>query len=180
MMVNGNAVPALAVHIDHPAVKSWSRYVGIDQNGKKFINNAVFELKKEYQGKGFGAEAFASEVAAAKAQGFAYIKTHAVGGFGEEFNGYYTWPRLGYDQSIADLAKQDDDGLGKAAAKAARKSFPSAKTVGDIMATTEGRLWWKKNGSSLEEAKFDLADGSRSMRILNDYLREKNAKKAGG
>ena len=109
---------------------------------------------------------FAEQVANAREAGFDWIECHAAGFKGGVYNGYYTWPRFGYDQELDTLRDQNT-------AEAAKRDFPEAKTVLDIMKTKEGRDWWKENGADLHKAKFDLREGSRSMKILEAYLHER-------
>jgi hypothetical protein len=91
----------------------------------------------------------------------------------KDMNGYYTWPRLGYDQSIRKPNGQPYYHLQEAAER-----FPEAKSVQDILSTPEGREWWKANGQELTDTRFDLTPGSRSMQILDAYLEEKAAAKS--
>ncbi len=44
--------------------------------------------------------------------------------------------------------------------------------VSDLRATKEGRDWWKANGTTFE-ATFDPRPGSRSMQLLDAYMKEK-------
>ncbi len=90
----------------------------------------------------------------------------------KDMNGYYTWPRLGYDQSIRKPNGQPYYDLQEAVER-----FPEAKSVQDILSTPEGREWWKANGQELTDTRFDLTPGSRSMQILDAYLEEKAAAK---
>lgn len=157
------------IEVKHEAIKECSRFVGIDENGVKFIRNEILSLKKEHRGSGIGTEIFASQVAGAIDHGIDEIRTHAAGEPDHWMNGYYTWPRLGYDGSIEDIHSQDT-------VSKVRAEFPEAKTIQDIYSTEEGRSWWKENGSDFE-AKFDLKKGSKSLRILRTYLEER-AKRA--
>ncbi|TXH13567.1 MAG: hypothetical protein E6R03_11080, partial [Hyphomicrobiaceae bacterium] len=87
-------------------------------------------------------------------------------------NGYYTWPRFGYDMSL----RSREGTAGDEAYARARKAFPEAKTILDLFETEEGRQWWKENGTDLMKAKFDLSPKSRSMAVLRKYNAEKKAK----
>jgi hypothetical protein len=103
-------------------------------------------------------------VAQARAAGFSQIKTNAAGDIDDpKYNGYYTWPLLGYDQPIVGLPQENE----------IRQLFPQAKTIQDLYESPSGRDWWFVNGSWLTQAKFDLRDGSRSMRVLERYLNER-------
>jgi hypothetical protein len=163
----------IRVKIKHSKLDSGSRFLGIDTQGRRFIRNEILEVKKAHQKEGLGAEIFARQVESAAEGGFAYIATHAAGGPGETMNGYYTWPRFGYNESLKSIARHNPE-----IAKAIRQEFPDARSIRDVMATEEGRVWWKANGGDLHDARFDLREGSWSRYILDTYLEECGQRKA--
>jgi len=69
-------------------------------------------------------------------------------------NGYYTWPRLGFDKR---LTSQEQAHLSP---ELAHVTFLS-----EIMEQPKGRHWWREHGFALE-VTFDLTPQSRSMQIL--------------
>ncbi len=145
------------------------RKIGVGGDGKLYLKNEFISVAPEHQKSGIGSKIFTDQVAWASRMGISRIEAHAArkGGSGEdEFNGYYTWPRLGYDQDLKSLG---DDKF----KKTVKQEFPEAKSVLDVMKTKDGRDWWKKNGVDMHEAKFDLTPGSRSMRILEAYKKER-------
>lgn len=149
--------------VSHPSFVS-SRTATI-RDGKKVMTNDYFSTTGlQGKGSGFGTGRFAEQVANLKEMGFDRIETWAAKGSG--MNGYYTWPRLGYDQPISDFRDPRTR-------QRIRLQFPSAKTVQDVMHTEFGRQWWKANGANMRKAVFDLKDGSRSLRVLSDYLEER-------
>lgn len=160
----------IRVTVAHSKLKSGnvSRFIGIDRNGKKFIKNEILIVEKEHQKSGIGLEIFARQVENASEQGFDYISTHAAGGPKSEFNGYYTWPRFGYNESLSSIERKSPK-----LAEKIRDVFPDARHMRDVMATKEGRDWWKANGRDLYNAKFDLKPNSWSQYILSEYLAEK-------
>lgn len=200
--------PVLKLTVSHPDFEA-IRYIGIDGEGKRYVKNDEFWVKDSAQGKGIGAEVFTNQVDNAKEHGFAYIKCHAAKNNPREpskpHNGYYTWPRFGYDQDIDSLEGQiRDDKF-----KAIKNKFPDANSVLDIMATrtvdlgpiqlpdalnklanldrqlgkpektrtsVTGAEWWQIYGTDMEEAKFDLAADSRSMKVLTAYRTAKVSK----
>ncbi len=89
-------------------------------------------------------------------------------------NGYYTWPRLGYDAPLSDVKVQ----ISPSKWTELQQRFPNAQSILDIMETKDGRDWWKTNGRDLHNAKFDLAEGSRSRRVLEAYLAAREAQGA--
>jgi hypothetical protein len=151
------------------------RVIGKDDKGV-FIRNKSFEVKKK--GVGVGSELFAKQVEAAASAGVYEIRCHAACTDDEGnryFNGYYTWPRMGYDQPLEGKGVHESD---KETYDEAMRLFPAAKTVLDIMQTQEGRDWWKTNGTDMLDARFDLTSGSRSMQIHQAYLDAKRSKKS--
>jgi len=152
----------------HPKLEICERAIGIDREGNKFIENMNIEIKPEYQGKGLGTAIFTSQVEQASKAGFKYLRAVAEGKAGSEFNGYYTWPRLGYNQTLESLEKTKP----KLTAKI-RENFPNAESILDIFEEEGGSEWWKQNGRTLPDARFDLTEGSRSMNVLNAYLKAK-------
>ena len=160
--------PSLTIDISHPLYHA-QRGMDIDRKGNKFIHNASFFLNKSEEGKGIGTGIFSDQVSAAQKNGFAYIQCSASRQEDDKgnsiANGYYTWPRLGYDMEVEDL-------FGSEQARV-KKKFPKAKTIQDIFKTKEGRDWWKENGVTLRYAKFDLTKNSSSLRILGAYRQER-------
>ncbi len=138
------------------------------QGNDLVINNELFEVSKEEQGKGLGTSMFVDQVRQAKAMGVDYIKTHAARKDSDDpeeaMNGYYTWPRLGYD---GDLGSQKSK---------LPEQFRTAQTIQDLYAMPGGKEWWREHGESID-LKFDLANGSRSMKVLEAYLKAKEEKK---
>ncbi len=163
------------VDIEHPKFQA-SVVLHDDTDGKKWIEYEYLRVDAEHQGSGIGTDVAAKQIYGAQkyGDGIEYVKLHAAGGatpmpgFTQQYNGYYTWPRLGYDQPIASLAKSNPDAYAKI-----RAAWPDAESVLDIMATPAGRLWWKQNGVELLDARFDLSPGSRSMQVLEAYLDER-------
>lgn len=160
------------VTIGHPKLKDCRRFIGIDAEGRKFIKNDLIEIKKEYQGEGLGTTIFSAQVAQAAEQGFDYIQCHAAGEPGGRMNGYYSWPRMGYDESVESIRKHNHSLAGKI-----EEAFPDAESVLDIFESPGGEEWWKANGSDLYDARFDLSEGSRSREVLAAYLAERAKRK---
>jgi GNAT superfamily N-acetyltransferase len=125
-------------------------------------HNDVFEVRQDYQNQGIGADVFTRQAEALSAVGFDYIQCYAARG--KEYNGYYTWPRFGYDQTLASLARDNPRIV-----EEVKNEFPDANSILDVMSTAEGREWWRENGTDLPRAKFDLDPADRSMRVLTAY-----------
>jgi hypothetical protein len=122
-----------------------------------YIHNDHFYMPKDKTGSGRGTKVFKSQVDQAASMGFKRIET--VGGKSEYMNGYYTWPRLGYDAPVP-----------------IENPF-KAKRLSDLMTTKEGRNWWRQNGKQISMS-FSLSGKSRSRKVLDAYYREKFGSKA--
>ncbi len=163
---NGSQVQAVAMgnHIDietsHEAFAGHlRRTLGRDEEGRLFLENKTFYLRA---GKtGLGTAVFAHQVDAARRLGIDYIKAEAVSPMFHKENGYYVWPRLGFNGPL--------DG-------ATRASLPPqlahARDLLDLMQTPEGRAWWKQQGRSVY-VRFELDKNSKSSRHLEHYLDKK-------
>jgi hypothetical protein len=159
---------------------SIQRTLHFDENGNPdYIVNDHFYLGKNQTGTGFGTQVFSSQVSEASRKGFKSIRTLA--GKSKYMNGYYTWPRLGYDAQIPitvdkippsvlkknpRLQKPLEGFLGKLNPKG-RMAYLS-----ELMSTPEGRDYWKSAGYA-KEMEFDLKPRSRSRKVLNAYLKER-------
>lgn len=140
-------------------VSNISRSLYRNGQGELVMHNNMFFLKPLHQGSGLGTDVFSDEVRACVEAGVAEIQTTA--GKDRTMNGYYTWPRLGYD---APIAKWDRPRL--------PDSLAHCWTVQDLYETEEGRAWWKKHGDTTNMT-FDLRPGSNSLKVLNSYLASK-------
>jgi hypothetical protein len=105
---------------------------------------------------------FGRQVQFAAEAGVVKIETHAARG--QRMNGYYTWARFGYDATLPHYGVRD----------ALPPSLAGAERLSDLMATAEGRAWWKEKGDTIH-AEFDLAEGSLSRRVLDAYLAAREA-----
>jgi hypothetical protein len=130
-------------------------------HANEFILNP--EINKS-QGK--GTEIFNNQVKQFKDKGFKNIETTAAKS--DKYNGYYTWARLGYEINSM-TEKRLFESLLK---KSTDKRIKSVQSLQELMTFKEGRDFWKKNGFQFE-GKFDLKDNSKSMFILNNYVKEK-------
>src|SRR5690606_31950251 len=106
----------------------------VDKDEKKVIFNAGLSVGKDHRGLGLGTRIFSEQVSEAVKNGFDRIETD--GGAARDENGYYTWPRLGYDRSM---------GVSDWPWSAPPPSFGSVNKISDLMKTPEGREWWKQH-----------------------------------
>lgn len=162
-----NASERIQVQVLGDNVIEMSRDFYRSRKGEKVAyNNSLF--LEDSAPKGMGTEIFARQVRALSALGFSRITTWASGSASSSMNGYYTWPRLGYDGHLSEVVTD-----------AARKALPGVTVqsngrvrISDVMKTPEGRSWWRANGNGME-VSFDLTPGSQSHRVLAAYLAEK-------
>lgn len=114
------------------------------------------------QGNGLGGQIFGRQVEQAKAAGVVYIECHAARKAADGtdyFNGYITWPKMGYNQSLESLEKKHPDLIEKI-----RERFPDAKDILDVVNAEGGEKFWQQHGVDLFHAEFDLSDDSKSMK----------------
>jgi uncharacterized protein len=165
----GRQADRITVRVKHPDYAS-KRTIYRDSEGNLVIHNDEFFAKPGSTGKGLGAEVFGRQVENAQKHGVSRLETHAGGP--PEMNGYYTWPRFGYDQSFTSLEAVGLPWM-KKAAQSAREKFPGAKSVSDVFLHPDGPAWWKANGSGMPDSKFDLTPGSRSLKVWHAYVAER-------
>lgn len=100
---------------------------------------------------------------------FDKITTSAIGGPetlnpddpNNQYNGIYSWARLGFDSLVPDYVHAHCSG-----------ELLSYTRVTELMASKQGRKIWARHARSLE-LEFDLAQDSASWKILRAYLLEK-------
>lgn len=82
---------------------------------------------------------------------------------GEEANGFYTWPRLGFETGNKSALKQFNS---------YDKRFKDVDSFHTLFSTKEGRDYWRSEGkyhpdSSVYEMTFDLRYGSKSREMFD-------------
>lgn len=136
--------------VDHPLVEVQGRRLFRD--GDQVVLSAEALFLKDNAPAGFGTHMLARMVDAAARVGVDRIDTDAIRD--SHANGYYTWPRLGYDGPIPfKLTTKLPKGL------------RTARWLSDLMKTPEGRDWWKANGVGVK-LSFDPKPGSQSRQVL--------------
>lgn len=109
--------------------------------------------------RGIGARIFAQ-----MASGLAFIGVNEISLWAEDdnANGYYTWPRLGFNMKIPAYLHplMIHDGL------------PAVDNTHDLFKEEGGAAWWKEYGER-DAALFDLRPGSESWVMLNNYLQSR-------
>jgi hypothetical protein len=127
--------------------------------GPVIVNEGFHILRRSCQGGGVGLYVLSRQVDGARSLGIICIET--IAGRRSYENGYYTWPRYGFDGRLAASTRQE-----------LPRRLGRADTVLDLMASAHGRRWWKEHGVPLRVA-FDLSHRSRSSLVLRRYLSER-------
>lgn len=128
----------------------------------KIIYNHIFIIKDKNKYKGY--EVFNNQVEFARREGYNRIDTIAGKGGKNNYNGYYTWTRLGYR-----------DLFGKNAPVIDRFNTKFNTNITDhrqMMATVEGQQFFKKHGKQFN-GRFDLDRNSLSSKMLKNYVEER-------
>jgi hypothetical protein len=157
---------SLYIDMKHPSVKKYTCVMMLNNDKPQILNQSIY-IADNMTGKGIGTDLLSRQVAAASVAGVSKITCTASGAKGSGENGYYTWAALGFDAPISKLNRD--------VIKKAKKAYPEAKRVSDIMKTPEGRAWWKENGDTFT-ADFDLKPTSLSMSLLDNYVKAKAGK----
>lgn len=143
-------------------VDAWRR---IEKNGVGELVLTNMDLTVYPRGSGWGTRFIAREVAAAEKLGIKRIVVDTAAGSSSStsYNGYYTWPLLGFDAPLSSMKN-------RLFYHELTERFPEAKNLSDVLATREGREWWKEKGSTVSNVQFDVTPGSVSRRIFEAYL----------
>jgi len=128
------------------------------QQSLVIANDGFQILRKRQQRHGLGLRVFARQLLHACRLGIGRIET--VAGRRSNENGYYTWPRFGFDGRLP---------------PAVRECLPAGlkhcQCVLDVMDREDGRRWWRAHGVSMPVA-FDVTSHSRSWEVFRRYVRE--------
>ncbi len=160
----------IGIVVSHPSIASCDRELSRDASGRVFCYNSILQLKTSAQGTGFGTEFFAAQVEGLRAVGVEYMEVDAAGERTDRhWNGYYTWPRLGYDGQIPRHLIQSL----QAAESQGKISVPVTLHYGlrvlELMETPEGRNAWKQYGGRMDMT-FELDPTSWNSQYLELYL----------
>lgn len=162
------ALDTYAIEITHPQIKSQERHLMRDGQGRLVIHNDLFLAAKDAP-RGIGLRSFTRQVFGARKLGIDRIETFAAGSArsavvteGQNWNGYYTWARFGYDGALLPHI-----------AKKLPSEFHSVKTLDELFSMPGGADAWKQYGEGQEMA-FGLSEKSRSVQRLIEYVRGKD------
>jgi hypothetical protein len=123
------------------------------------LNDGFHIPLRAMQRQGLGLQVHYRQVCNALACGVDWIVLLA--GRRSDENGYYTWPRYGFDSALP---------------ASVRGSLPlglaHSQTLLDLMSSEVERRWWREHGVPLR-VRFDLSPGSRSRRVLAAYVQRR-------
>jgi len=129
------------------------------QRSLVILSDGFHILRPHFQGCGLGLRVFARQLEHARRLGVGRIEL--VAGRRAYENGYYTWPRFGFDGPLPPFVRQ-----------ILPPDLSRAQSVLDLMNGQAGRRWWKRYGVTLP-VTFDLTRHSRSWEVFGRYLRER-------
>jgi len=140
----------------------------VNPDGKMIMVNDFFLLKEK--GTGLGTQMLYEQAKNAFELGVSELACEAARGDKNTYNGYYTWPRLGYDGYIpatsrARIARHISEGL-------LPQHVASYRYVRELIQDPQTRDWWKENGVS-----FDATFEPKDLPILEAYLEQRAMKK---
>ena len=151
----------LYIEMGDPIAAAYRAHYCVRREGAQLVlmNDGFHIHVRGLRRQGFGSHVFFRQVMNTAALGIARIEL--VAGRRSDENGYYTWPRLGFDGVLPEpMRKQLPIGL------------EDARTVLDLMESEKGRTWWRECGATIPVV-FDLAEGSRSRAVLARYVAAK-------
>jgi hypothetical protein len=148
--------------VAHPHIQTQIRILSRDAQGRLVLYNHLFRVSQTAP-PGTGLRSFARQVAGARALGIHRIVTYATGDRDTpNWNGYYTWPRCGYNGQLTEREKRLLSFL---------PQFRGVRDLNDLI-LSGGAGWWREKGSP-RDLVFHLDGRRRSVRILLQYLCEK-------
>jgi hypothetical protein len=140
-----------------PIAASYRAHYYVRRVGDRIImtNDGIRIARNEMRHRGFGFRVFYRQINVALALGIDCIEVTA--GRRDDENGYYTWPRFGFDGALSMRVRC-----------LLPESLKPARTLLDLMENEQGRAWWREYGETIV-AQFSLAPGSRSLAIWERY-----------
>lgn len=126
-------------------------------------------------GAGIGVRSFSTMAKHAEEYNISAAYTLAAGSKASpDYNGYYTWPRLGYehipraDRSLQAIMRDRYKLYGVSS----EKPSTTATSLSELMKTDQGRKDWQNFGGMVW-SYFDMRKGSPQKAFLGAYLKEK-------
>jgi len=126
------------------------------------VNDGFHIHCRSFQGQGIGLQIVSRQIH--QAQRIGARRIDATAGRSPSENGYYTWPRFGFDAPLPpeiQFALPTDLG--------------PARNLLDLMRSRKGRSWWRGHGTTID-VSFDLSEHSRSWRAFRRYRDKKRSR----
>jgi hypothetical protein len=152
---------ALYLEVSGPPERAYQAFhrVRRERRYPVILSDGFHILRHRLQGCGLGLRVFARQLEHARRLGVGRIEL--VAGRRSYENGYYTWPRFGFDGPLPCPIR-----------RTLPPELSRAQSVLDLMNSEAGRRWWKRHGVTLP-VTFDLARHSRSWEVFRRYLQER-------
>lgn len=142
--------------VQHPLYEFNSIHMlGRQESGQWELSTQVIELKNDAP-HGTGTRIIAHQREAAMRMGFAALTLYAAKS--EGMNGYYTWPRMGFD-----LELRPENPL--------PKHMAHCTTSNELMQIPDGAAWWRSNGHGGEAIM--AFDNETSTNVWERYAQSK-------
>lgn len=138
------------------------RFLEKGPDGRPQLKNESLHVA-ESAPPGTGTRILATQARMAERLGIPRIITDAGGTASSGMNGYYTWPRLGYNAPLRASVQRD-----------LPANLKGATTTHELFARPGGAEWWRENGSGMNGMVFETHKGSPSRQILDGYLEQKD------
>lgn len=138
-----------------------------NQYGDLCVRNDEFEIYSK-KDRGSGYKIVVNQIKALRQAGVKKISLVASGSKGGSYNGYFTWPRLGFsgliDQYHIDKLPED-----------IQAQMGNSREVRDLFALPGGKEAWLEYGGNIA-CTFDLKATSVNMKALKAYIAEREGK----
>jgi GNAT superfamily N-acetyltransferase len=111
--------------------------VSVTITSKKTVRVTTIDVPVNRQGKGIGGEIMNRIIEKAETAGFQRVTLLASRAADDV--GYAVWPKYGFDGPLP-----------ASILKILPEALKDAKTLGELLKLPGGRLWWQKNGVTIE------------------------------
>lgn len=168
----------LYIDVRHPFINNMMRTLKLNPNtGAVILENYVFKTVKDGTvPSNLAGRVLYKEMNQARKLGINTVITHGVGdnGIRNSWNGYYTWPRYGFNakiptESMRQIRRIDESEF---ADKQEFDQIMTATSILDLMKTEKGRKIWQLFGQDVH-LTFDTDPKSSNYKTLVAYLHEK-------
>jgi len=153
----------MSVRVQHPHLEAYRIFQKIHKGGKPhlIVEHAAQVAEKELKGSGYSR--FKDVIGHLQDIGVHGITISTAAGSREAAdNGYYTWPRFGFQ---ADLDKHQREGL----PTHLKTALEGDHTFHKLFSVPGGSEYWKEHGGEIHHMRFDLTPGSEHLKHFENY-----------